>query len=89
MNSIDNNAAIQALIDLHFRSGASITPSDVGTHNYNAITTTSGGDVKIDLVSGDTVTIYLGAGDIGRYKITRVYATGTTATGIVGLNTRE
>lgn len=44
------------------------------------------GDLKVDLMNGDAVTfVGLAAGVIHPMCVKRVYATGTTATGIVGV----
>lgn len=44
------------------------------------------GDLKVDLLSGDTVTfVNIAAGVIHPLRVKRVYATGTTATSILGV----
>lgn len=44
------------------------------------------GDVKVDTIGGDTVTFTsLSAGVIHPIRVARVYATGTTATNIIGV----
>jgi hypothetical protein len=70
------------------QSAFEITP-----HNTNDLATTArglyvgaAGDVKVDTVAGDTVTfVDVPAGTILPVCCTRVYATGTVATDIVGL----
>lgn len=68
--------------------GFSITPND----SADLTVTTRGlyvgvsGDVKVDLVSGDTVTLVaLAAGVIHPLRVRRVYSTGTAATDIIGV----
>jgi hypothetical protein len=43
------------------------------------------GDVKVDLVSGDTVTFKAAPVGVLPLRVKRVYATGTTATNILAL----
>jgi len=44
------------------------------------------GDIKVDMVGGDTSTIVAAANGYHPMRVTRVYATGTTATGILALS---
>jgi hypothetical protein len=46
---------------------------------------TTGGDIKYDTVDGDTITKTVGSYSYHPIHIKRVYATGTTATGIFGM----
>ena len=67
---------------------AAITPSD-----STALATPSrflvagvAGNVKVDTLGGETaVVVYLGLGYHLPLRVTKIYATGTTATGIVSL----
>ena len=43
------------------------------------------GNVKVDMLESGTVTLALAAGIIHPLRVKRVYAAGTTATGIIGL----
>jgi len=86
---MSNHALIQAAVGLHATGGADITPDDSGTHNFNAIVVGSSGLVKFDFVNGSTLTIHCNKGIIYLFKVTRVYATGTVATDITGLNPRS
>jgi hypothetical protein len=64
-----------------------IIPSDAAdlTHETIAIYVGFDGDLKIDLVNGETITMYnLAAGAWHPIQAKRVYATGTTATYILG-----
>lgn len=62
-----------------------VTPSDAGTHNYRAIYVGASGNVKIDTPNGATVTLVgLAAGVWHPVFTTRIHATGTTATSILG-----
>ena len=66
---------------------AAITPSD-GTDlaaATRAINVSDPGYVKVTTVGGDTVTLYVAGGVIFPIRALRVWATGTTATEIVGL----
>ena len=82
------NAETQAIINLNYRGGAAITPSDTGDHDFNALVAGVAGNVKVDFIDGTTAIVALAAGIPVPYKVTRVYTTSTTATGIVGLNPR-
>jgi len=86
---MDNNALIQAMVGLHFKGGADITPDDLGTHNYNGIVCNNNGNVRVDFVDGTTATLRVGRGDVLDVHITRVYVTGTNVVGIIGLNPRD
>ena len=64
----------------------------VTPHDTNKITVTRGlycgvsGDVKVDMLNGDTVTFTgLAAGVIHPLQVDQVYSTGTTATNIVAV----
>jgi len=77
-----------------FRSGlespaehaVDITPSDSSdlTNFIRAIYVGTEGTLKVDTLSGDTVT-FNGISGILPVRIKKVYATGTTATNLVGL----
>lgn len=66
----------------------SVTPSDTADLPYvtRSLMVTAAGDVSVVMKSGDTVTLPgLEPGTIYPIRVARVRATGTTATGIVGL----
>jgi hypothetical protein len=66
---------------------ADVTPDD-GTDlawSTRAIAVTGAGTVRVTTVAGDTGTIYVAAGAPFPIRAQRVWATGTTATGIVAL----
>lgn len=69
------------------QAAVSITPNDSTVINtvrgiYVGVT----GDVKVDMSDGSTVTfVGLSSGGIHPIAARKVYATGTTATGIVGV----
>ena len=67
--------------------GAPITPDDqltlsVATRALNVATT---GDVALRTVDGDTITLHIAAGSVFPIRAIKVLASGTTATGSVGL----
>lgn len=66
-----------------------ITPSDGAdlADSTRAIYVGVGGDVKVTTVGGDTVT-FVGAtaGSVLPIRAKKVFATGTTATNLVGMN---
>lgn len=67
-------------------SGAAITPSDTTAVDFYALYVGGAGNVKVDLFDGSTVTLN-GAlvGTIYPLRVKKVYATGTTATNLIGL----
>lgn len=69
------------------QSAAAITPNDTtDTRTTRGIYVAVTGDVKVDMSDGATVTFTgLSSGAVHPIAARRVYATGTTATGIVGL----
>lgn len=71
--------------NLPYENAAVITPNDAVdlTDATRAISATGAGDLKVD-VGGTPVIIAIGVG-ITRVVATRVYATGTDATGLVAL----
>lgn len=80
----------------HFESGLTspaaaawtITPDDVADlpHATRGIYVGQSGDVMVEMVSGDTVTFpNLQAGMIYALRVMKVFASGTTATGLVGV----
>jgi len=66
---------------------AAITPSDSTdlAAATRAINVSDPGYVKVTTVGGDTVTLYVAGGVTFPIRALRVWATGTTATEIVGL----
>lgn len=70
-------------------SAFDITPSDADdlTADVRGIYVGVSGDLAVDMVDGTTVTfVALTAGVIHPLRVKKVYATGTTATAIVGVN---
>lgn len=65
-----------------------ITPNDSTdlTHNTRGIYCGGGGNLKVDMVGGGTVTFTsIAGGVIHPIQVKRVYSTGTGATSIIGL----
>ncbi len=67
--------------------GAPITPDDgqnlpMATRALNVATA---GDVAVTTVDGDMLTLYIAAGSAFPIRAIKVFSTGTTATGIIGL----
>lgn len=63
-----------------------ITPNDsTDLAATCCLTCTGSGEASVDTVGGTTVTVSLVAGAVLPLAVQRVRATGTTATGIVGL----
>lgn len=66
-----------------------ITPDDNAdlAHATRALYVGQGGDVRVRMISGDEVTLVnLQGGILYPLRVVRVFATGTTATGLVGLS---
>jgi hypothetical protein len=84
----DNFAAYAAGLDAPASDGAAVTPNngaDLPT-SARALYIGTAGDVKVDMVSGTTLTFTaVPAGVILPVRARRVYATGTTATNIVAI----
>lgn len=68
------------------KHAAAITPHDTNdlTNFPRALVIGTGGTLKVDTVGGETVTLSV-VSSILPLMVTRVYATGTTATDIIGL----
>lgn len=88
MSATDEFAGFNAGLTSPISRAAEVTPSN----SEDLETATRGlyvgaaGDVKVTLVGGDTVTLVdLVAGVIHPLRVSRVWATGTEATGIVAL----
>jgi hypothetical protein len=65
-----------------------ITTSDTGNFYATALYVGTGGDVKVDMEDTDDTAIVFSnvpAGTVLPIRVKRVYATGTTASNIVGL----
>ena len=64
-----------------------ITPSDTADmpNHPRAIYVGTAGDIKVTTTRGDVVTFSSVANGIFPVEVARVWATGTTATGLVGL----
>jgi hypothetical protein len=66
----------------------SVTPSDsvdLANGPCRAVWVEGTGTVRMTLAAGDTVTLTLAAGFAHPFVATRIWATGTTATGVVAL----
>jgi hypothetical protein len=64
-----------------------ITTSDTGNFYATALYVGTGGDVKVDTEADDSAVTFTGvpSGSVLPVRVKRVYATGTTASNIVGL----
>lgn len=64
-----------------------VTPSDVAdlSATSRAINVAAAGSVRVTTSGGSTATIYVAAGVGFPVRATRIWATGTTATGIVAM----
>ena len=71
----------------HYEGATTITPSDVTIINYKALLVSGAGALVIEPAQGgNTVTITATAGQYLPIGVKRVLATGTVATGILGLS---
>ena len=70
-----------------YQGATTITPSDATIINFKALLVSGAGSLVIEPAQGgNTVTITAGAGQDIPISVKRVLATGTTATGILGLS---
>lgn len=65
-----------------------VTPDDNTDLQFvtKAINVTTTGAVRLETDGGDTVTLHVAAGIVFPVRAKKVFATGTAATGIVGLH---
>lgn len=69
-------------------SGAfEVTPSDTENLEINttAVFVGTGGDLKVDMANGDTVTFVVAASTLLPIQVRKIYSTGTDADDIVGI----
>lgn len=86
---LDNFASHQPGLSSPARGGFAITPSDGS--DLSRVTrglhcAGDAGTVAVVLESGEEVTLYLNQGSVFPARVKRVKSTGTTATGLVGLD---
>ena len=64
-----------------------VTPDDATDLAYisRALNVAQGGALRVTTIGGDTETFYIAAGQPFPIRVSRVWQTGTTATGIVAL----
>ena len=64
-----------------------IVPDDAADLSLwvRAITATEPGTVRVTAIGGSAATLYVGAGSVLPVRVRKVWATGTTAAGVVGL----
>jgi hypothetical protein len=88
MSMADDFKTFQPGLESPAEAGSALSPSDVAplAKATRAIYIGGGGNLRVTLLSGDTVT-FVGVlpGMIYPLRIAQVLATGTTATGLVGL----
>jgi hypothetical protein len=71
-----------------YQGGAAVTQSDSAADPngpFAALSATGAGNAKVTCVDGSTITIAIAVGIPFPIEVTRVWSTGTAATGIVGL----
>lgn len=68
------------------KSIIAVTPSDTVDlpEVCRRLNVAAAGTVRVTTLGGDTETVYIAAGVVFPLVVTRVHATGTTATGIIG-----
>lgn len=64
-----------------------VTPDDAADlpHAVRALNVAQSGAVRVETVEGSVATVYVAAGIALPVRVRRVFATGTDATGIVGM----
>lgn len=87
--AVDPYASMQRTLDGPADHLATIVPNDAADLQYatRAIFVTGAGTIKVDLVGGidGYTTPVLPAGFVLSARVLRVYATGTTATGLMAM----
>lgn len=65
-----------------------VSPNDAADLNMatRALNVTTTGSVRVTTVQGDTSTVFIAAGVPFPIRVARIWATGTTATGIVAMS---
>lgn len=84
----DNFASLLSGLESPARNAAEITPHDTNDLAYvtRGVYVGVSGDLKVETANGDVVTfVGLAAGMVHPIQCKQVYATGTTATSIVGV----
>ena len=81
----DNFAGFNTGLDSPFVGGATVTPHDTNDLAIasRALYATGAGDIHVDTVDGSELTWTVAALSYHNIRVTRVYSTGTTATGII------
>ncbi|MDJ1008325.1 MAG: hypothetical protein QNJ13_10925 [Paracoccaceae bacterium] len=66
---------------------AEVTPDDAADLAWpsRALNVAQTGTVRVTTIGGETGTVYVAAGALFPIRVSRIWATGTTATGIVAL----
>ncbi|MFK7752141.1 MAG: hypothetical protein AB8B51_06290 [Sedimentitalea sp.] len=88
MPALDDFQDYRATINSPIEQAETIVPSDSTdlTRITRALNVANSGYVHVTTKTGTDVTLFLGAGTIFPVRVSRVWATGTTASGIVGLS---
>lgn len=84
----DDFAGLSGTLEMPASAAAAITPDDVAdlAHATRALYVGQGGALAVRMLSGDEVTLAeVQTGMIYPLRVTRVLATGTTASGLVAL----
>lgn len=70
-----------------YKGAFSVTPSDTVdlVNATRAIRATTAGNIKVTMVDGSTPTCAFAAAETRQLMATRIWSTGTTATGIEGM----
>lgn len=87
MAATDNFSEYSPGLDSPYENAFAITPHDTNDLAYatRALYVGVTGTLKVDLVGGDTVTLTALPVGVIRLRATRVYDTGTDASGLIGL----
>ena len=89
MPATDRFSGFSAGADAPASHAVAITPNNSTdlTEATRGVYVGASGNLKVDMLGGETAIIFVGlaAGLIHPLRVTRVYATGTTATDIIGV----
>jgi hypothetical protein len=84
----DNFETLASGLHSPAKAAFSVTPNDSTdlAISSRGVYVGASGDLKVDMVGGGTVTfVGLAAGVVHPLRVKRIYSTGTTATGIIGV----
>lgn len=85
--TVPKDSELQAFAE-NYNNAAAVTPSDTTAVAFDGLWIGGAGNVTVDMAGGETSVLFASvpAGTLLKIAVTKVHATGTAATNIVGLN---